>query len=149
MTFQYDLCDGVANLYSKDFIPSHMKYEPLIHTDCAIWVMKYHPDGQKQPSNSILVPEDYKHKGDLIIWELWKKGQTAFATFLSLMLMPLTTSRGPQRSAFSWCIEIRRRITCRHVSMNATISHPFLALFGSLLGTEADATSKRIVSQIT
>ena len=50
-----------------------MHSDPLINTSRAMQGMKYHMDGKKKLNNSLLEPEDYEQKGDILIRYLFQK----------------------------------------------------------------------------
>ena len=70
-----ELRDGVADLASRAFTPSHVRNSPLIYQGCAVMRTKVQPAG---PCDSITSetspPEATEQKGNLLIRDLWANG---------------------------------------------------------------------------
>ena len=73
MTCHNKLCDGVADLAGKAFTSLHVRYDPLIHSGCAVREGKAHPAGSLH-KNSPVATENSKQKGDLPIRNLCQIG---------------------------------------------------------------------------
>ena len=71
MTRHTELCDRVADLAGKAFVPTHMHDNPFISAGCAAQRQKVKTSGTT-PSPSKKKPEATEYKGDLLIHDLWK-----------------------------------------------------------------------------
>ena len=74
MAHHNDIRDRVADLYIKDFTPSHVRDDLLIFAGCAVKRPKSNPartKGTTVPDNTPSL-EAMEQKGDLLIRDLWK-----------------------------------------------------------------------------
>ena len=68
-----DLRDGVADLAGKAFTPSHVRYNPLIYSGCAMSRTKPMPAGSNitnPTGETTAAPEVTEQKGGLLIQDL-------------------------------------------------------------------------------
>ena len=67
-----ELRDGVADLASRAFTPSHVRNDPLIYQGCAVTRKKAQPAGTRDSTASgTSPPEDLEQKRYLLIRDLW------------------------------------------------------------------------------
>ena len=70
-----ELRDGVADMASRAFTPSHVRNNPLIYQGCAMRRTKAQPTGPRDSTTSgDTTPEATEQKGDLLIRDLWANG---------------------------------------------------------------------------
>ena len=70
-----DLRDGVADLASRAFTPSHVRNDPLIYQGCAVTRTKAQPARPRDSNKSrTSPPKATEQKGDLLIRDLWANG---------------------------------------------------------------------------
>ena len=79
MTWNNELHDGLSDLSLISFAPLYLCNNCLIHTDNFIQDLSTQSSGQIQRrnhmlNNTLLVLEDLKNKGELLIWDICKKG---------------------------------------------------------------------------
>lgn len=75
MTRHNELHNGVADLASKAFMPSHVRGSPLFYKGCSMQVVMNHKYVKKwgspaTPNNPPLVLEDSEKKGESLIRDL-------------------------------------------------------------------------------
>ena len=70
------LRDGVADLFGKAFIYSHVRNNPFIFAGCAVNRTKAHPARTigSTDQSSAPTPEATEQKGDPLIRDLWQNG---------------------------------------------------------------------------
>ena len=143
-----ELWDGVIDLASKAFTPSHMRDNPLIFAGCTLKRLKANPSKTcgSTERDGAPPPEAMEQKEDLLIRELGKKGTDSAQDMRVVNTDAKTHSvktpenclqeaeRGKKQMYLKVCIH-----QCRHFS-------PFVASVDRFLGLEVKETLKRLVS---
>ena len=145
-----ELRGGVADLAGNVFTPSHVRGDHIIFAGCAMKRPKANPFRTKGTTVPYATPplETTEYKGNLLIRDLWHNGTDSIHGMCVVKNMPSIIRRRLQRSA---C----RRRSGRKIKkyLEAYIQQrrnfsPFVASIDGLLGVEAPANLKRIVSRL-
>ena len=140
-----ELRNGVADLASRAFTPTHVRNDPLIYQGCAVTRKKAQPAGPGgNTAPETTPPGDSEQKGDLLIRDLWKNGTDSIHD----MRVVNTDAKSYWGRSPEKCLEEAERAK-KKMYLEACLQQrrhfsPFVASVDGLLGVEAEATLKRI-----
>ena len=140
-----ELRDGVADLASRAFTPTHVRNDPLIYQGCAVTRKKAQPagpGGSTAPGTS--PPGDSEQKGDLLIRDLWKNGTDSIHD-MRVVNTDVVSYQYKTPEKFLETSECEKKKKYLNTFLNERRHFtPFVASVGGLLGVEVEATLKRI-----
>ena len=144
-----ELCDGVADLASRSFTPSHVRNDPLIYQGCAVTRTKVQPAGPRDSTTSgTSPPEATEQKGDLLIRDLWANGTDSVYD----MRVVNTDAKSYWGRTPAKCLEEaekgKKKMYLEACLQQRQHFSPFVASVDGLFRVEATYTLKRIASSL-
>ena len=146
-----ELHDGVADLASKAFTPSHVRKNPLIYSGRAVRRTKPMPAGSTKPNPTSETPaalEVTEHKGDLLIRDLWQQGTDSVHDMHVVNTDALTYLKKAPEKCLHEAEKGKKNMSLEACLQQRWHFYPFVDLVDGLLGVEATATLKRIASRL-
>ena len=140
--------DRVIELAFKAFTPSHVSDGPFIFAGCVVERPKVKPSGTsgKTDQDGAPPPEATEKKGDLLIRDLWKKGNGSVHNMRVVNTDAKTHTMKPPEKCLQEAERGKKRMyleaclhQCRHF-------YPFVASVDGLTRVEATATLKMLAS---
>ena len=143
MSLHNKLCDGVVDLTSKALTPTHICNDPLINRGSAMWSGRASFVGYHPPNNPQGMAEDSKQKFGLLIQDIWDKGNDCIFDMRMVNTDAVSCVLKTSEKILIAAERDKNTSTCMLAFRNTDISPLFVSV-GSLLGTEAEATLKRL-----
>ena len=143
------LCNRVADLARKSFMPSHVRYNSLTYIGTAMQVVKTQLD--MSPSNNNPPQHQYESgkKGNLLIWYLWHKGMDSVLYTIFVNIDAIFYQYWfPDKCLQIYEKEKKRNYqeTCLHKLCHFS---PFVIYVDGFLGVEAEETLKHLTICLT
>ena len=139
--------DRVTNLSRKARTSTHTRVEPLIHPGRALKSERSPLDGTHPPKKKPVAAAESKHKGDLLIQDMWKKRteciinmgvvNTDYASYIH---------KTPEKSFF---FQSEKLSIWMSVSNNVIDPPTFVVSVNGFMGTEVEDTMKHLVIFLT
>ena len=145
-----EICDGVADLAGKALTPSHVRDDSLVYSGRAVKRKKVTPVGASGNNDQAgePPPEVTDQKGNLLIHDLWQNGTDS----VNGMRVVNTDAKSHLKKDPWRCLKEAERGKKRMYLEACLQQHryfsPFVTLVDGLLGVEATANLKRLVSRL-